>query len=68
MYFYLVGRAGNHDKEYLCGVELFGEAHQASDYDALTSELVILDGETHFSARPRAFATGMKWVFAGDGE
>jgi hypothetical protein len=30
--------------------------------------MMILDGETHLSARPRAFTTGVKWAFAGDSE
>ena len=60
--------AGDLDEEVLPSVELFGEALQASDYDSFSSELAILDGETHMSARPRAFTSGIRWVFAGEGE
>ena len=60
--------AGDLDEEVLPSVERFGEALQASDYDSFSSELAILDGETHMSARPRAFTSGIRWVFAGEGE
>jgi hypothetical protein len=50
--------------DYLSGFEEFSAALQASDYDEFAGELLILDGETHMSVWPRAFTTGMKWVFA----
>lgn len=43
----------------------FWAALQASEYDGLVGEMLVLDGETHLSARPRALTTGMKWIFAG---
>lgn len=60
----LFASVGELEEEYLPGFEDFSEALQASDYDGFASELVILDSETHMSVWPRAFTTGMKWVFA----
>jgi predicted alpha/beta superfamily hydrolase len=57
--------AGDLEEEVLPVVDLFGETIQARDYGAFAIEMAILNGETHLSARPRAFTTGMKWVFAG---
>ena len=55
---------GELDREFMPGYELLNQALQDSDYDGLASEMVILNGETHMSAWPRTFTTGMKWVFA----
>ena len=60
----LFASVGGLEEEYLSGFEDFSEVLQATDYDEFVSDLVILDGETHMSAWPRAFTTGMKWVFA----
>lgn len=59
--------AGDLDAEYLPGYEGLVEALEASDYEGLASELALLEGESHMSARPRAFTSGMRWVFSGEG-
>lgn len=58
---------GENEGDLVTNVEKLDEALMASNYDDLTCELAVLNGETHLSARPRAFTTGMKRVFAGEG-
>ena len=57
--------AGELDQEVLATAEDFWAALQLEDFAGLTGEMVVLDGETHLSSRPRAFTTGAKWVFSG---
>ena len=58
---------GDLEEDLLPGMQDLGDALQGGEYDGLASELAVLEGESHLSARPRAFTTGMKWVFAGEG-
>ncbi len=58
---------GELDEAILPGVELFDQTLRTRGYGVLDCELAILEGETHLSARPRAFTTGMKWVFSFSG-
>jgi hypothetical protein len=57
---------GDLDQELMPVFEDLTEALEANEFDGLASELEVLDGETHLSARPRAFSTGMRWVFSGN--
>jgi enterochelin esterase-like enzyme len=59
---------GDLDAETIAGVEAFDEALTEKGHENLDHVMMILDGETHLSARPRAFTTGVKWAFAGDSE
>ena len=46
----------------VAGVEGFNDSLVDMGFEGLDHELMILDGETHLSARPRAFTTGVKWA------
>ena len=58
---------GEHEGDLITNVENLDQTLMASNYDDMTCELAVLNGETHLSARPRAFTTGMKQVFASEG-
>jgi hypothetical protein len=57
---------GDLDEETIPGYEALEEALQVGGYENLASELAVLDGESHVSAQPRSFTTGLRWVFAAD--
>jgi len=59
---------GDLDTEVVAGVQAFDDALVEMDFDGLVHEMMVLDNETHLSARPRAFNNGMRWLFAGEGE
>lgn len=59
---------GELDAEVLPMVQSLDEALQASNYEGLVSQMVTLDGETHLSARPRAFISGLRSIFASESE
>jgi len=52
----------------VAGVTAFDDALVEMGSEGLVHEMMVLDGETHLSARPRAFNSGMRWLFAGDAE
>lgn len=52
----------------IAGVEALDEALTGAGIAGLDHESTILGGETHLSARPRAFNNGMRWLFAGGAE
>jgi predicted alpha/beta superfamily hydrolase len=55
-------------EEAIASVRAFNAALVEMGYQGLDHEMMVLDGETHLSARPRAFTTGMKSVFSDDGD
>jgi len=60
---------GDMDAEpVVTGVKAFDDALFEMGVEGLVHEMMVLDGETHLSARPRAFNNGMRWLFAGDAE
>jgi predicted alpha/beta superfamily hydrolase len=47
------------------GVNEFGDVLEEMGIEGLSDETTILDGETHLSARPRAFNNALRWIFGG---
>jgi formylglycine-generating enzyme required for sulfatase activity len=56
------------DAALVTGVEAFDAALFDANVANLSHQTMILDGETHLSARPRAFNNGLRWIFAGETE
>ncbi|MCB9432460.1 MAG: alpha/beta hydrolase [Ardenticatenaceae bacterium] len=50
----------------VAGEETFAAALAEMDMEGLAYKTAVLDGETHFSARPRAFMNGLRWLFANE--
>ena len=50
----------------VAGAETFAAALAEMDMEGLAYKTAVLDGETHFSARPRAFMNGLRWLFANE--
>lgn len=60
---------GDQDLEpVVAGVEAFDDALSNVGATGSNHLTMILDGETHLSARPRAFNSGLRWVFATESE
>jgi len=51
----------------IASVEAFNDALGEMGFEGLDYEMMILDGETHLSVRPRAFNNGIRWLSAVDG-
>ena len=56
------------DAAVVAAVEAFDSALLGVNAAGVSHQTMILDGETHLSARPRAFNSGLRWVFAAEGE
>ena len=60
---------GDQDLEpVVAGVDAFDQALTNVGAAGSSHLTMILDGETHLSARPRAFSSGLRWVYATEGE
>jgi predicted alpha/beta superfamily hydrolase len=60
--------AGDLDTETVASAEAFDEALTEKGFENLDHVMMILDGETHLSARPRAFTSGIRWISATENE